>query len=131
MARFCALVVFLLLCLSMFGYAAPADDLTGQYKVDGTNPVDDSTYTGVIDITGKGEQWALHWTFQQGEAVGIGIRQGHVLSVIFQTHDGAIGLVSFAIEENAQGDVTLKGRWTIPGTGVVASEVLTRVTQRV
>ena len=101
-------------------------DLNGVYRCEGTNP-DGSPYAGSVQITQEGEAWLLSWEFEHsGEGVGIGLWNAPVLSVIFRTSDGTIGLSSYVLT-----DGRLVGKWTVPGAGKVFTETLTKMPERV
>lgn len=99
--------------------AAQGSDLVGLYTCEGVNP-DETPYRCAVEIAAQGDTFALRWRFNKGvEGIGIGIKQGEVLSVIFQLPDGSIGLTSYRIT-----GTTLTGVWTMPGQSTVATETL-------
>lgn len=97
-------------------------DLSGLYLCEGTSPMGTS-YTCAVEIAPQGDIFSVRWRFEQGHGIGIGIRQGDVLSVIFQLEDGSIGLTSYQIA-----GTTLTGVWTMPGMSTVATETLQKTT---
>ena len=121
-------LVVIFSCVAVLVACAPAssvnvlEPLVGTYTVQGTNPSDGSTYALEVRITALADRVSLEYS-QEGflVAVGIGVRTGDVLSVIFQTFDGTVGLSAFAVD----GD-TLVGRWVVPSIEGSGNEILTR-----
>lgn len=107
--------------------------IAGHYGCEGINP-DGSTYKGQVEIVAQGDLWSLRWDFGNGASgAGIGLLDAEgILSVIFQTSEGAIGLASYRVEREGSSTVRLVGRWTVPGdpAGRVLTEVLTLVSLR-
>lgn len=116
--------------LTLQGDAAVRQEaLGGVYLVEGVNP-DGAPYTGVVELTATGAQWQLHYRFEPaGEAVGIGLLQGDVLAVIFQTESGLIGMTAFAVDRSKT-PMVLRGQWVVPGHDAVLTETLTRTNVR-
>lgn len=109
------------------GGAAPPD-LAGRYTVDGQNSAGEP-YQGVAEITAQGTMWALHWAFTpEGEAMGVGLVQQGALAAIYQLDSGQVGLVLYTIDRTAS--LRLVGIWTVPGAGVTATEILTKISGR-
>lgn len=106
--------------------------IAGRYAVEGSNP-DGSTYKGQVEIAAQGDVWNLQWTFGQGGSIGVGLLDGGgtILSVIFQTSEGTIGLASYRVERNGP-SVRLIGRWTVPGDPMahVLTETFTQASIR-
>lgn len=98
-----------------------ADELDGSYIVTGKNP-DGKAYEGTATVTKLEQTYSIQWQFD-GElaAVGVGIRKGNTLAVIFQTRAGQVGLSLYVITKNR-----LEGTWTAPGADVVTVETLTK-----
>lgn len=114
---FAPLIVFALYC-GMPVYAQDTS-LEGSYTVKG---MWEKPYTGHADVTEADGIVNLEWFNNAGEKVGIGvgIREGAVLSVIFQSGQ-SIGLSSYRIE-----GTTLIGRWTYPVEPKLFTETLTK-----
>ena len=123
-APYWALLVLIVVC-AFVPLAGQADDLVGSYTVSGRNQ-DGATYTGTAEIASEGEVYGVRWLVEpNAQMIGIGLREGDVLSVIFQMADGSVGLTAFRIVQDRNG-LTLKGRWTVPGHNVVLPETLTK-----
>ena len=103
-------------------HASDLGTIPGTYVVTGVVP-DGTKYTLEARILAEDKQTARIDYYIEGDlvAVGIGIRTGNVLSVIFQTSNGAIGLSSYKVEKN-----TLTGTWVLPGFKGHGIEVFTR-----
>ena len=126
LALTCLVSAALWLYVPVQAHQTLATDITGAYVCDGRNP-DGSPYSGTVEIRAEGAVYQLAWTFNGGgSAIGVGLRADAVLSVIYQTSDGVIGLSSYRITK-AGPTVRLVGTWTIPGgTPVVSTETMTK-----
>jgi len=113
------------LCLLTNGATAQTS-LVGTYTVEGTNP-DATTYTGHAEVIETDDGIGITLTNEAGEVMGmaIGLREGNVISTVFQTSDGAIGVAAYRIE----GD-QLIGHWRVPGLDGVFTETLTKADPR-
>lgn len=102
------------------------DTLTGTYTVEGLND-DGSTYTFQADVVEEGGVLSLSMRNERGDVavIALGLREGDIVSTVFQTSDGAIGLAVYRIE----GD-TWRGRWIVPGAPGILTETLTKVDPR-
>lgn len=105
------------------------DSIEGTYRCEGLNP-DGSAYLAVVQLTPKDDVWVVQWKFQEGEGIGLGIRQQDTLAVIFQLNTGEIGMVTYAIGQSKAGDTELTGKWLSPLAAGIGSEVLTKVTAK-
>ena len=104
---------------------ASAQDIAGRYTVMGINE-DGSAYAGFVDIVDSGSAFTLTWEDKGKQyAAGLGLLEGQVLSVIFQTSTGDIGLASYRREAKA-----LVGRWLFPGHPKINTETLTPMDPR-
>lgn len=95
--------------------------LAGSYTVEGME--DKQAYTGRAEVTTEANGTVnIEWFNDKGEptAIGVGIRDGQILSVIFK-NAGGVGLVSYRIDGGK-----LIGKWTYPGLAGVFPETLTR-----
>ena len=132
MLRRLALVLLIaaLLPIGLIAQAPDADPLVGIYLCEGLNH-DGVTYRAVVEIVANGPAYELRWEMigNPQRNVGIALRQDDVLSVIFQTEAGSIGLSSYAIERAEKG-VTLRGRWLVPGLAVISRETMTKTAAR-
>ena len=117
----CGLLV--LIALTLQGDAAAGQEaLSGVYLVDGIGPEGDA-YQGAVEITPIGNVWNFHWKFAPaGEAMGVGVRQGEAIAVVYQTDTGSLGVTLYV-----RTGETWRGHWTVPGgTDQVFTETLTR-----
>ena len=113
--------LFLLTLSTIAGSAQAADDLDGFYAVKGQNP-NGKAYEATASITKLTNSYSLQWQFDGVvSAVGVGLRKGDTLAVIFQTAEGQIGLAIYVVKGK-----TLEGSWTAPGSDMVTGEVLTK-----
>jgi hypothetical protein len=105
--------------------AQAQDTLAGAYTVTGANE-DGSSYTGRAQVTDTDGILRIEMSDEQGVAsIAIGLREGNVVSVIFQTREGAVGVAIYRLEQDRW-----IGRWTLPGSDVVLTETLTKVDPR-
>jgi hypothetical protein len=122
MTRWLIALAFVL--CSVLGVQAQ-DTLAGAYTVTGANE-DGSSYTGRAQVTDTDGILRIEMSDEQGVAsIAIGLREGNVVSVIFQTREGAVGVASYRLENGRW-----IGRWTLPGSDVVLTETLTKVDPR-
>ncbi len=99
-------------------------DVAGAYACRGSNP-GGGTYSGKVLITKTGQTYKIQWTIGSAQAhVGIGIREGNVLSVCFVAAEG-VGVVAYKIQKDENGP-RLTGRWAGLGGQKTQSETLTR-----
>jgi hypothetical protein len=103
----------------------PADvDIEGYYSCSGKD-ANHEPYSGVVVIARRGDVYVVGWQIESNISVGVGIRQGNVLSVGFRGSEGMIGVCRYVIEVE-DGKPTLKGSWaTAPGDGRAHQETLT------
>ena len=95
-------------------------DITGEYRVRGTNP-DGSTYSGAALIERDGDVYAIVWTIGNYSFGGIGIVHDDVFSVAWVRDDGDLyGLAAYTIDDDA-----LRGTWTMNDHTSVYTETLT------
>lgn len=98
-----------------------ASDLTGQYRVEGTNP-SGGQYEGTAEITENGETYQIRWNIGSNETYeGIGIVQEDVLAVSFQSEQVS-GVVVYQIQEEPK----FVGRWAVMGDRNIQTETLTK-----
>ena len=104
--------------------AAEEVDIAGEYSCRGGNP-DAGGYTGKVVITKTDQTYKIEWTIGAGQRhIGVGIREGNVLSVCFASAQG-VGVVAYKIQESKDGP-RLVGRWAGLGGKKTQSETLTR-----
>ena len=104
--------------------AAEEISIAGEYSCRGNNP-GGGIYSGKVVITKTGQTYKVQWTIGSGEGhIGIGIREGNVLSVCFVSAGGA-GVVAYKIQKGEKGP-RLVGRWAGLGGQKTQSETLTK-----
>jgi hypothetical protein len=98
-----------------------ASDLTGQYRVEGTNP-SGRQYQGTAEITENGETYQIRWNIGPNETYeGVGILQEDALAVSFQSGQVS-GVVVYQIQEGPK----FVGRWAVMGDRKIKTETLTK-----
>ena len=113
-------ILALLAALVLAGSGAMAQDLTGHYRVKGTN-LDGSIYEGEAQITATSEfTCEIVWQTGSTTSSGICMRDGNAFSAGYELN-GKIGLVIYLIDDNG----TLDGTWTVAGVNAVGTEILT------
>ena len=104
--------------------AAEEIDIAGEYHCRGANPGGGS-YSGKVVITKTDQTYRIQWKIGTGQGhVGVGIREGDILSVCFVSATG-VGVVSYKIQKAVDGP-RLVGRWAGFGGKKTQSETLTR-----
>ena len=115
------LLLAVTLGLSMCG-AAAAQDIGGNYTVEGTN-LDGSPYRGTAEIKlTSGTTCEIYWTTGTSTSQGICMRNGNAFSDGYVLGD-AIGLVIYLVND----DGSMQGLWTIAGQEGSGTENLTPV----
>jgi len=105
---------------------APPDgvDIDGHYACSGKD-ANNQPYSGAVIIARRGDAYVVGWQIEENISVGVGLRQGNVLSVGFRGTGGVLGVCRYTIEV-AEGKPILKGQWTTaPGDGKTHVETLT------
>jgi hypothetical protein len=107
--------------LAVLAGPALAQDIGGNYTVEGKNP-DGSTYSGTATIEGTtGGNCAINWSIGNGQASqAFCMRQNNVLSGAYILGD-AIGIVVYQLGNGGE----LEGTWSIAGKEGVGVERLT------
>ena len=82
-----------------------ADDLSGDYTVEGTDAEGQGPYTGTLTIKKAGEVYTMTWVIEKKTAIGAGIVTDNVLSACWKEGND-IGLVSYKISAGK-----LVGQW--------------------
>lgn len=112
--------IVLTAALAVAGVAALAQDLTGNYRVNGTN-LDGSPYQGEARITATSEfTCEIVWQTGGSTSSGICMRDGNAFAAGYEM-GGKVGLVIYLI----QPDGVLDATWTVAGVNAVGTEVLT------
>ncbi len=107
--------------LALVAGAAFAQDLTGHYRVKGTN-FDGSIYEGEAMVTATSEYTCeIVWNTGGATSSGICMRDGNAFTAAYEM-GGKIGLVIYLIQD----DGTLEGTWTVAGVNAVGTETMTR-----
>ncbi|NBC34432.1 MAG: hypothetical protein GVY13_17290 [Alphaproteobacteria bacterium] len=106
-----------LVALLLAAGPAPAQDLSGVYATEGTNPGDGGRYTGQTEIRRTGDTYRV--TAQVGGmAEGTGIFLNGVLSVMFREQGW---IATYALQQ----DGSLRGIWAQDGGQQLGQEILT------
>ena len=106
--------------LAMAACAVAAQDVTGHYRVKGTN-LDGSIYEGEALITATSDVTCeIVWQTGGSTSSGICMRDGNALAAGYEL-GGKVGLVIYLIQD----DGTLDGTWTVAGVNAVGTEILT------
>jgi hypothetical protein len=100
---------------------AHAEDITGDYTVEGTDAEGGGPYTGTLTIQKKGDVYTMIWVIAEKKAIGAGIITDNVLSACWK--EGAdIGLCSYKISAGK-----LTGQWAeLKTDGKVYKETATK-----
>ena len=100
--------------------AATAQDIGGNYTVEGTN-LDGSAYGGTAEIKLTiGTTCEIYWTTVTTTTQGICMRNDNAFSAAYVLGD-AIGLIIYLVQE----DGSMQGLWTIAGKEGNGTEALT------
>lgn len=122
MTRFALAFIVALLAVGL--HAQEPQSIVGHYSFAGQH-WNGAPYKGFMEITETQGIYRLQWG-DPPSAMGVGVREGAVLSVVFMTSDHAIGLASYRIE-----GTTLHGQWLLPPDETsVQPEVLTKLDPR-
>lgn len=106
--------------LALVAGAGFAEDLSGHYRVQGTN-FDGSIYEGEATVTPTSEfTCEIVWNTGGNMASGICMRDGNAFTAAYEM-DGKIGLVIYLIQD----DGTLEGTWTVAGVNAIGTETMT------
>ena len=114
--------IVLLLAVLNAPTIAQAPSFVGAYTTIGRD-ADGKPFAGTVEIrsTNDAAVFLVQWDAAPNGSVGVGILDGAVLAVIFQTEGGAIGLGSYHIDGNQ-----IIGRWLFPGEPGLHVETLTK-----
>lgn len=99
--------------------AAAAQDITGQYTMQGNQP-GGSSYTGVTEIVATGQTYQIDQ--DNGTLTGVGLLVGNQFSVAVSD-----GIDTYLGVYEVMEDGTLQGIWTVEGEDRVGIETLTPV----
>jgi hypothetical protein len=106
--------------LALVAGAGFAEDLSGHYRVKGTN-FDGSIYEGEATITATSEfTCEIMWNTGDTTSSGICMRNGNAFTAAYEM-GGEIGLVIYLIQDNG----TLEGTWTAAGVNAIGTETMT------
>lgn len=115
-------LIFALVSMSAAAQAQPV----GTFTIEGRNPSAASgppTYTGTLTITSEGDSYSVVWLVGAARirVEGRGLYQNGVFSVAYNnTQPPGPAIVVYVRRRN-----TWVGRWSIPGTPGVGTEILT------
>jgi hypothetical protein len=98
-----------------------AQEVSGQYRIEGANPDGKGTYRGQVAVTKTGETYQVTWVIGTSKHIGTGLQQDGVFSVIYQPDGASAGIAVYKIGA----DGVLIGSWTNLGGKVLGSETWT------
>lgn len=95
------------LTLLLFASVTQANDLTGQYRVDGRNP-NGSRYEGTLTLRPLGQGWSAEWR-TPAPVRGVGLSDGRTLVLAYGGSE--CGVVAWDATQPGR----LAGQWTLDG----------------
>lgn len=116
MRRLTALI--LSMTLLIIANPAFAQDISGQYRMDGANPNGQGAYQGQVAVTQTGATYQVAWAIGTSKHVGTAILKDDVLSVVYQPEGASAGIAVYSVGP----DGVLSGVWTTLGGKVVGTE---------
>ena len=96
MVKHLACAVVFAVSVAYCGQIHAADDLSGDYTVEGTDAEGQGPYTGTLKIEKKGEVYLMTWMIENKKAIGSGLVTDNVLSACWK-EGNEIGLCSYKI----------------------------------
>jgi hypothetical protein len=119
MSRLFRQVLFGLACLLAPVVAlAQASDVSGRYRIEGSNATGSGVYRGEVLVQRQGDTYQVRWRLEQGGQAGVGVVLDKVLAVTFQDGSGPAGIAAFRINPDGR----LTGIWTGQGMSGVGTE---------
>lgn len=103
----------------------PTRELSGDYKVTGTDAGGNPAYTGALTIRNEGDGYRFRWTTTQESHDGVGVQMGDAVAVSYARTGGGkgCGVVLYRLAP----DGGLTGRIARWGEYMFGSETATRV----
>ena len=95
-----------------------AQDLTGTYTVEGSNPDAKGAYRGEVRVARAGDVFHVIWIFGKQQHAGTGILRDDQFAVVYQPKGGQPGIAFYKV--NADG--SLSGTWTTLGGRTLGTE---------
>jgi hypothetical protein len=108
-----ALAAAFVLFGSVFAFAA---DPEGEYKVDGTNPGGNGTYSGTVTVEKNGETYRVVWDIGGTKYIGTGIGNKDFIAVSYRSGNNT-GLALYGEDGG-----NWLGVWTYAGGKTVGAE---------
>lgn len=105
--------------------ALPARELSGDYKVTGTDEGGNPSYTGALSVRNEGDGYRFRWTTTRESHDGVGVQMGDAVAVSYARTGGGKGCG--AVVYRILPDGTLNGRIARWGEYTFGSESATRV----
>lgn len=104
----------------LWGTAGPGQalDVSGAYRVQGTNPGGGGDYQGDVLVRKVGDVYQVVWVIGGQRHVGTGLLSDGVLSVAYQQSNRSAGVAVY--RQDADG--VLRGRWTPIGGTAAGTE---------
>jgi hypothetical protein len=99
--------------------AAQDADLTGRYRVEGSNPGGTGQYKGEAAVIRTGETYQVVWRLGGQEYRGTGVVRDGGLAVVYQVGGQSPGVVLYRVMANG----SLSGTWVGLGGEALGSEV--------
>lgn len=110
--------LILSMALLIIAIPASAQDITGQYRMEGANPNGQGVYQGQVAVTQTGATYQVTWAIGTSRHVGTAILKDDVLSVVYQPEGTTAGIAVYTVGP----DGVLSGAWTTLGGKVVGTE---------
>lgn len=98
--------------------ASQAQDLTGRYLVEGSNPNGQGAYQGEAQVMRAGDVFQVVWSFAGQQHTGTGILHKGIFAVVYQPKGEAPGVALYTLNANG----SLSGTWTAHGETAVGVE---------
>jgi hypothetical protein len=112
--------IFALAALILSAATAYAAEPAGRYRIEGTNPGNQSRYAGAVQVERTGQTYRVVWIVGKSRYVGTGIGSKEFLAVTYGTGAGN-GVALYAADGG-----NWKGLWSNLGGRALGSEIWTR-----
>lgn len=102
--------------------ASHAQDPTGRYAVEGSNPNGQGAYQGEARVVRAGDVFQVMWSLAGQQHAGTGILQKGLFAVVYQQDGERPGVALYTLNSNG----SLSGTWTSLGGTVLGVETWRR-----